>query len=373
MEFDVKKLIFLLPLATMLVACNENNTKMRTSLSESATAGCSGDSVASSNEGPLFKLDGKVMTRGDLPKNTREMIFQNEFEAYSKNQNIFKEYALRIHLAQKAGKLEDINNPPQLIDLLNIPEPSEKEMKALFDQHKERMPKGVKFETMKDQIAGFIKSQKIGGVFQEEIKKMEASGAYLSLIAGPVAPEMELNLAGHPNLGNKSASIQVVEVSDYTCGHCQHAHPEVKKILKKFEGKINFTQLNFALRPDGLSGKYVMGAYCAQKQGMDKFWEYHHLAFEETSKPHDHNAPGHNHETKPEEDKKTVVSVATSAKLNVSDFTKCIDSKEATDFVMNTVKELSEQGISGTPVFLVNNKKLMGGVEELEKAINELL
>ena len=90
-------------------------------------------------------------------------------------QNIFKEFALRIHLGKKSVKLKDINNPPELVELLNIPEPSDKELKALFEQHKARMPKGVTFESMKAQIEGFVKSQKIGGIFQEEVKKMIAN------------------------------------------------------------------------------------------------------------------------------------------------------------------------------------------------------
>ena len=119
MEFIVKHFIVILSTMIFLISCNEDKSKMRTSLSES-NAGCSGESVSSSAQGPLFKLDGKVITRNDLPKKTREMVFQTEFEAYSKNQNIFKEFALRIHLGKKSGKLKDINNPPELVELLNI-------------------------------------------------------------------------------------------------------------------------------------------------------------------------------------------------------------------------------------------------------------
>lgn len=368
----MKYFLVLMLIGSLLLSCNEKKPQSLNSLSGSA--GCSGESVASSATGPLFKLDGEVVTRAELPRKTAEQVYQNEFEAYSKNQNIFKEYALRVYLAKKKGKLEDKQNPPDLVELLDIPEPSEKEMKALFNQHKARMPKDVTFDKMKTQIAGYLKSQQIGKVFKAEVEKMEKSGAYQSMIAGPIAMEMNLDLTGQPSMGNKSSKVQVVEVSDYTCGHCQRAHPEVKAMLKKFGNKINFTQVNFALRPNGLSGTYVLGAYCAQKQSVDKFWAYHNAAFDETSKPHDHSAPGHSHAPKSAaENKKTVLEVAKKVKLDEKKMSACLDSKEAKDFMNNTINKLSEQGINGTPVFLVNNKKIMGGVAEVEKAINELL
>lgn len=369
----MKLLLGLLVLALSLSACNEKKSNTLKSLSDSS-GGCSAEGVASSTDGPLFKLNGEVITRNDLPKNLKESVFQNEFEAYSKNQNIFKEYALRIHLAKKQNKLQDPNNPPPLMDLLQVPEPSEKELKALFDQFKSRMPKGSTFEQMKGQLAGYLKSQKAAGVFQQEVANLEKEGIYQSLIAGPVAPEMSLNLEGHPYQGVKNSKIQVVEVSDYTCGHCQRAHPEVKKMLEKYKGKINFTQMNFALRPSGLSGAYVRAAYCAQEQGMKQFWDFHHHAFEETSKPHDHNDPAHSHGPKsPQEQKETVSKVAKEVKLDIKKFETCFDAQKAKDYMMNTQKHLSEQGISGTPAFIVNNKKVMGGIAEVEKAIEELL
>lgn len=362
-----------LVMTLFIIGCNEKKPQTLNSLGESST-GCSAESVASSTEGPLFKLDGQVITRNDLPAKLKEQVFQNEFEGYSKNQTIFKEYALRVHLAKKQNKLKDMSNPPELMELLKVPEPSDSELKALFTQYKSHMPKGVTFEQMKPQLIGFTKNQKAAEVFQKEVAKLEQEGIYLSLIAGPVPPKMSLNLEGHPYQGVKDSKIQVVEVSDYTCGHCQRAHPELKNLLKKYQGKINFTQMNFALRPDDLSGSYVMAAFCAQKQGMKQFWDFHNRAFEETSKPHDHDAPGHSHGPKSEEEKLEEVSkVAKAVKLDMKMFSECLSGNEAKDYMNNTQKHLSEQGISGTPAFIVNNKKVMGGIAELEKAINELL
>ena len=142
---------------------------------------------------------------------------------------------MRNYLAKKQGKLKDKSNPPALTDVLNIPEPSESEMKSLFEMSKGRLPPGTKFEgEIKKQITQYLKSQKVGALFREEVAKMKKDGAYRSMIAGPVAPELNIDITGMPSMGPNDAKVTLIEVSDYTCGHCQRAHPEVKSILKKF-------------------------------------------------------------------------------------------------------------------------------------------
>ena len=368
------KMLFLsAALLLSLVSCNQEETKTRTSLNSGAE-GCSGELASSSETGPLFEINGEVMTREDLPSGLKEALYQNEYEAYSKNQTIFEELALRIYLAKKQDKLKDPKNPPSLLELLSIPEPTDKEMKALFDQSKNRLPPGTKFEgPIKAQIKQYIKGQKVGTYFQQEVDKMKADGAYRLMVAAPPAPELKLDLEGFPVAGNKDAKVQVVEVSDYTCGHCQRAHSAVKEIIKKYGDRIAFTQVNFALRPEGKSGAYVRGAYCAQKQSDDKFWTFHDKAFEKTSVPHDHSAHGHSHDANPTEDRNEVVEVAKESKLDMKKFESCLDSEEAKKYVSDTANSLGEQGISGTPVFLINNKKIGGGIRDLEDEIKKNL
>lgn len=370
------KKIFLLGLMGLsLIACNDSGNKARTSLSDGSTGGCSSDAVASSATGPLFQVDGETITRDSLPAALKESIYKNEFEAFSKNKQIFEEFALRVYLAKKQGKLKDVANPPGLLDLLDIPNPSEKEMKSLFEMSKNRLPPGTKFEgEIRKQITQYLKSQKVGSLFKEQVAKMKSAGAYRSMVSGPVAPELKLNLTGFPVKGNKDSKISVVEVSDYTCGHCQRAHPQVLELLKKYGDKIKFTQVNFALRPNGLSGLYIQGAYCAGKQSDKAFWTYHDAAFVKTNVPHDHGAAGHSHAQKsPEDNLKKVMEVATTSKLKIDDFKKCVGSAEAKKYVQDTANALSENGISGTPVFIINNKKVPTGANGLEEEIKKLL
>ena len=368
----MKKFFVLTTLMLILISCNQEDKSQKASLNSGAQ-GCSGEMASSSETGPLFEVNGEVMTREDLPSALKEAFYQNEYEAYSKNQTIFEELALRIYLAKKKGKLEDPKNPPGLMELLTIPEPTEKEMKALFEQSKNRLPPGTKFEgPIKAQIKQYIKGQKVGTYFQQEVEKMKEDGAYRLMVAAPVAPELKLDLEGFPVKGKRDSKVQVVEVSDYTCGHCQRAHGEVKDLIKKYGDRIAFTQVNYALRPQGKSGLYVRGAYCAQKQDEQKFWNFHDNAFDKTSEPHDHSAHGHGgHDAS--EDRKEVMEVAKKSNVDMKAFETCLDSDEAKKYVTDTANSLAEQGITGTPVFILNNKKLGGGIRDLEDEIKKSL
>lgn len=368
----MKSLLLTTLLLTGFVACNQEQPKTRTSLAGGAE-GCSGALTNSSETGPLFEVNGEVFSRDDLPGGLKEAMYENEYEAFSKNQTIFEELALRIYLAKKQDKLKDPKNPPSLLELLSIPEPTDAEMKALFDQSKGRLPPGTKFEgPIKAQISQYIKGQKVGTQFQVEVDEMKKDGAYKLMVAAPIAPELKLNLAGFPTLGKKDAKVKVVEVSDYTCGHCQTAHPAVKEIIKKYGDRISFTQVNFALRPQGESGMFIQGAFCAEKQSLDKFWVYHDEAFKKTSEPHDHSAHGHGGHGAAEA-KEKVVAAAKASKLDMAKFEKCLESEEAKSYVSKTASALSEQGINGTPVFLINNTKVGGGVRDLEEEIKKRL
>lgn len=367
------QLITIFMLILTFSSCNKE-TQKAASLS-AGTGSCSSGSDAI-GAGPLFKLNGQVFTRDGLPTATKEAVYNNEYAAYSKNLAIFEEYALRLFLAKNKGLLKDPTNPPQLKELLTLKDPSNAEAKKVFNENKHRMPPNSKFEHMKPQIVSYLKSQQVGLAFRKEVDKMKNSGAFTALQTAPLAPEIKFSLKGFPQKGNKNAKIKIIEVSDYLCGHCQKAHPKVLELLKKYGDKVSFTQVNFSLRPEGLSGTYIRGAYCAQKQSDKLFWKFHDKTFEKTSVPHDHSAAGHKHtdgDGSSADSLKKVDEVAKASGLNMAKFNKCLGSKEAHSFVTTTNALMTENGINSTPAFIFNNKKVQKGVFELEKLIKSNL
>ena len=359
----------------LLVSCNQQ-TVPTAKLQGGSSGSCSGEVAASGNSGALFKIGDTMVERKDLPKQLQQHDYDNEHQAYQKNLGAFKELALRIHLAKAQGKLTDIKELPPIAELIKVGSSTEIDAKTFFEQNKSKMPPDADFEKMKAQIIQYMDRQKIGQVFQTKMADLESKGLFTSFIAAPLAPELKLNTKDFPVTGDLNAKVKIVEISDYLCGHCQSAHPKVKNILEQYKGKISFTQINFSLRPSGLSGTYARGAYCAQSKGADYFWKYHHAAFEKASVPHDHSAKGHAHNDQDGNSKESIEKVTSVAKtigLDAKEFEKCINGETSKNYVQKTNKYISESGINSTPVFIVNNKKLAQGVFELEQAIKKAL
>jgi protein-disulfide isomerase len=177
------------------------------------------------------------------------------------------------------------------------------------------------------------------------------------LMAEPEAPQVNIDTAGYPSRGTGSATL--VEASDYLCPHCQMMQAEVDAVTKEMADKIKFVQVNFSLKPDGLSGALARGGYCAQKLGNDQFWKYHEKAFETAkAKGWKQSDPAAN---------EPVAEVATAAGLDAAAITACIATPDATAAVQKAVDAMNAAGITGTPTFFLNGRKLHmhgGGLKE---------
>src|SRR6185503_11819576 len=145
--------------------------------------------------------------------------------------------------------------------------PTDAEMKAVFEQNKSRLPPDTSFEKIKPDIERYLKNQKLGEALRAKNEELKAKNRVAILMPMPVAPKVDLNVAGLPVKGPATSQNTLVEVADYVCPHCQATQPEVEQLVKDLGDKMKFVPVNFSLRPDGLSGTLARGAYCARQQG----------------------------------------------------------------------------------------------------------
>jgi protein-disulfide isomerase len=315
----------------------------------------------------LFELDGTVLKADDLPSDVRDTLFQIQSQAHDTTGNFLREVAVRISLAKAAGKPTD-TNLPQLKELVTGSEVTEAEMKEFYENNKKNIPQGTTYEQIKPQLKQFMGSQKVSQVAQTKIAELQNSKSFKLLLPTPVAPTVNLDLSPFPNKGTAGAKVTVVEVSDYLCPHCRSVKPEVEKLVADFGSKINFVQVNYSLNPKALSGALTRGGYCAQKQGNEQFWKYHDKAFAvslDASKPVTPNADA--------EFAAHAVTAAKEAGLDEAAFSACLSSPEATKFVDDTNSKMAANGVSGTPTFFINNKKVSLNGTKLSEAVEKAL
>lgn len=178
----------------------------------------------------------------------------------------------------------------------------------------------------------------------------------------------EVLVEGDPVLGNKNASITVVEFSDFECPYCKSAYESTIGGLKNSqmfkEGDVNLVYKHLPLRkihPD--AQKAAEASECANRQGM--FWEYHDKLFQ------NQNSLGVS----------SLKQYAEDIDLNTDKFNSCLDNGEASEKISEDMEIAQNEGARGTPYFVVINREtgqtqtVSGAVpwEQMESAIQQVM
>ena len=174
-------------------------------------------------------------------------------------------------------------------------------------------------------------------------------------------------IQGSTMLGNPNAKITIVEFGDYQCTFCYKFHDEtMKKINQEY---IKTANVNFIYKDFPLNGEQSIlaseASYCAQKQ--NKFWEYHDTLY--------NNWGGENTGWITEN---VLQGFARDVKLNLDDFSQCLENSEYRQKVLDNEQFAREIGINATPSFLIFNDselyRIIGAqpFDRFEQAIQEL-
>lgn len=167
-----------------------------------------------------------------------------------------------------------------------------------------------------------------------------------------------------PIIGDVDAKITILEFGDYQCTFCYKFHQQtLEKIKESYidTGKVNYTYKDFPL--NGLDSILAAEAsFCANEQG--KYWEYHDTIF--------NNWAG---ERTGWITSNSLLDFAEQNKLNVNEFTECVNNHKYTQKVIENQKFAENIGINATPSFLIfNDEKLVRviGAQPIEKFVDAI-
>ena len=146
-------------------------------------------------------------------------------------------------------------------------------------------------------------------------------------------------------LGDKDAPVTIIEFTDYQCSFCSrhftNTFPQIKKEYID-TGKVKYVLRDYPLGFHQFAQKASEATECAEEQ--DKFWEMHAKIFE-------------NNKSLSAE---SFSQFATDLGLNASKFDECLSSDKYAEEVKKDFADGSASGITGTPGFFVNDKKVTG-------------
>lgn len=165
--------------------------------------------------------------------------------------------------------------------------------------------------------------------------------------------------------GENKKNVTLVEFGDFQCPACGGYYPIVEEVVEQFKDDISFQFVNFpltAIHPNAMLAH--RSAVAASNQG--KFWEMYNLLYQNQQVWT--NLQG-------AQVANTFRSYAESLELDMDKF-DADQKSETTNAIVNAdIKKGKDLGVSGTPTFFLDGKKLENpkDAEAFKKVIEEAI
>ena len=137
----------------------------------------------------------------------------------------------------------------------------------------------------------------------------------------------------------------MVEYSEFECPFCARVMPDIKRLLTEYKGKIRWVVRDFPLSFHQRAKPAAIAAICAGEQG--KFWHMYSKLFENQTKLGDSD----------------FVTYAKAIGVYNDKYKKRVDSPaEALARIDRNMATGMKHGVSGTPAFFINGRRLSGAL-----------
>ena len=148
-----------------------------------------------------------------------------------------------------------------------------------------------------------------------------------------------------PFVGPVNAPITIVEFSDFGCAHCRVAQETLDQVKREYGDRVRIVFRDFPLEgPGSPSFQAALAAECADDQTA--FWPMHDLLFA----------------SQPAFDRGSLRGYAAQLGLDMEQFGRCLDSEQVQAEIEHDRADGRSYGVSATPTFFVNGRRLVGSV-----------
>ena len=162
----------------------------------------------------------------------------------------------------------------------------------------------------------------------------------------PAQPLPPIDFKRDHILGNKDATIALVEYSDFECPFCKSVHPTYQQVMKEYGSKVMMVYRHFPLSFHQNAQKEAEASECvAELGGNDAFWKFHDYVFDKTTS----NGTGFALDQLP--------VAAKAAGVDEAKFKTCLDSGKYAQLVQDEETTGGSAGVDGTPGNFVYNVK----------------
>jgi len=303
----------------------------------------------------LATVAGKPITAGVITERLKPTIYKLRLEAYQTQKDAVDRTINDLLLIAEANRR---NVPPEQIVRTEVSEkahtPTDAEVAKFYAENKAQITGDL--DSVRNQLAEYLLEQERQRLEQTMTEKLRKGANVRLLISEPQEPVQVISTDDDPSLGPATATVNVVEFTDFQCPACAAMHPILEEVQKAYKEKVRFVVRDFPLSRHADARKAAEAANAAHAQG--KFFEYVALLFKRQKAL----------------DVPSLKKYATELGLNRAPFDAALDGGTYAAEVRHDISDGEVYGVNSTPTIFVNGVVLRTlSSEALRAAIDRAL
>jgi protein-disulfide isomerase len=303
---------------------------------------------------PVAEVDGRAITRREVDARAAGELQRLSQEEYEVRRQALEEIVGERLLAAEAARRGVTTDALLQAEVLSkVPAASPEQVRAIYDHSRDQLG-NRSYADVAPQIERSLREQAVGERRAELHAQLRQQAKVRVTLE---APRAALAVpADAPALGPSSAPVTIVGFLDYQCPYCHRAQATVDRLVAEYRGKVRLVHQDFLLgRPRSLPA--ARAARCAGEQG--RFWEYHRNLLVQPGDMSDAD----------------LAARAAALSLDAGRFATCLGSGRYDAAIEKAVADGHALGITGTPTFFVNGRRLVGArpFEDFKELIDDEL
>lgn len=285
-------------------------------------------------KGQLYELKKQIL---DIRKQAVDRkIFPILLEAEAKKQSVPVQALVNKEILDKA------------------PMATSPEIEAFYNANRGQIPQPL--EQVRGNIANFLRQQAIQQQELRLIAELSKKAQIQYSLPGIIEPVFVISTKGKPSKGAPNAPITIVEFSDYECPYCARIQDTLPKVLALYPDKVRLVAREFPIIGHQYSRKAAQAAQSAFTQG--KYFEYTALLYQnqvDLSEPN-------------------LMRFAQQVGMDIARLRADLSSGKYDPVIEEDVEEAKRVGLTSTPTFYINGRKLeILSLEGFKEAIDREL
>lgn len=308
-----------------------------------------------------FTINGKAISVESLYKNNQAEFYELEKQKFELIQKMAQQQYLDsywLDLAKKKGVSKEVAQKNYLDSKTKL---SASEIDSTVNKFKDHPQlRELSDSERKSQVVDYLKSMRtraeIDAILQAAISKKKLVVNY----PRPKEPIYKLTVNStdpikygpnptdiKPQGCKDDCPITVVEYSEFQCPFCEKVLPTVHQLMNDYKGKVRWIVRDFPLGFHKRARPAAVAAHCAKQQG--KYWQMYEELFKNQRRLED-------------KDFEKYAQNIGIVKDDFKKFKKCIASGKMNKVIEANYKSGEKLGVTGTPAFFVNGRRLSGAL-----------